>query len=60
MQQPNRVRRIGVLTDYSETDSTALAFLAAFRQGLAALRSIEGNDLYVEPAETRDECSDLF
>jgi putative tryptophan/tyrosine transport system substrate-binding protein len=36
-RQPNRVRRFGVLMGYAETDPTAQAFLATFRQGLAAL-----------------------
>jgi putative tryptophan/tyrosine transport system substrate-binding protein len=47
-QQPNRVRRIGVLMGYAETDPTAQAFLATFRQGLAALGWSEGNNLYIE------------
>ena len=46
--QPNRVRRIGVLMGYAETDPTALAFLAAFKQGLAALGWSEGKNLYIE------------
>ncbi len=47
-QQPNRVRRIGVLMGYAETDLTALAFLAAFKQGLAVLGWNEGKNLYIE------------
>jgi hypothetical protein len=46
--QPNRVRRVGVLMGYAETDPTALAFLAAFKQGLAALGWSEGKNLYIE------------
>jgi hypothetical protein len=44
----NWVRRIRVPMDYAETDPTALAFLAAFRRGLAVLGSSEGNNLYVD------------
>ena len=33
-QQPQRMRRIGVLTGYSESDREALARLAIFRQSL--------------------------
>jgi putative tryptophan/tyrosine transport system substrate-binding protein len=33
-QQPNRVRRVGVLMAYGEDDPEANTFLAAFRHGL--------------------------
>jgi putative tryptophan/tyrosine transport system substrate-binding protein len=36
-QQSDRIRRIGVLTPYSENDPFAKAQLAAFVQGLAEL-----------------------
>jgi putative ABC transport system substrate-binding protein len=32
-QQPNRVRRIGVLMSYAESDSDAQAWYGAFREG---------------------------
>ena len=46
--QPNRIRRVGVLMGYAETDPTALAFLAAFKQGLTALGWSEGKNLSLE------------
>jgi putative tryptophan/tyrosine transport system substrate-binding protein len=55
--QPNRVRRVGVLMGYAETDPTALAFLAAFKQGLAALRWSEGKNLYIEVRWTAGDVS---
>ena len=36
-QQPDRVRRIGVLMGYPENDSEAQAYIAAFRDGLHML-----------------------
>jgi putative ABC transport system substrate-binding protein len=36
-QQPDRVRRIGVLMSYAESDSDAQAWYAAFREGLQKL-----------------------
>jgi hypothetical protein len=35
-QQPDRVRRVGVLMAYVESDSTAQSWLAAFRTALAS------------------------
>jgi putative tryptophan/tyrosine transport system substrate-binding protein len=55
--QPNRVRRVGVLMGYAETDPTALAFLAAFKQGLAALGWSEGKNLYIEVRWTAGDVS---
>jgi putative ABC transport system substrate-binding protein len=34
-QQPERVRRIGVLIGYAETDSEVQIHIAAFRDGLS-------------------------
>jgi putative tryptophan/tyrosine transport system substrate-binding protein len=37
-QQPNQMRRIGVLIPFSETDSETQALLAAFKQRFQELR----------------------
>ena len=34
-QQPGRVRRIGVLMGFPESDPEAQAYIAAFREGLS-------------------------
>jgi putative ABC transport system substrate-binding protein len=47
-QQPDRMRRIGVLMAYAETDSTAQSWLAAFRAALAKLGWTEGSNLRIE------------
>src|SRR5229473_3108129 len=47
-QQPDRMRRIGVLMAYAESDSTAQSWLAAFRAGLAKLGWTEGSNLRIE------------
>ena len=47
-QQPERVRRIGVLVAYAESDPEAQARIAAFRQGLRGLGWIEGQNLRME------------
>jgi len=36
-QQPDRMRRIGVLMGFPESDSQAQSFIAAFRDGLQKL-----------------------
>ena len=36
-QQPERMRRIGVLMGFAESDSEAQAYVAAFREGLQKL-----------------------
>jgi putative ABC transport system substrate-binding protein len=43
-QQGERVRRIGVLMAYAESDSEAQAFVAAFREGLQKLGWAEGRN----------------
>ena len=40
-QQPDRVRRIGVLMGFAENDSQAQAMIAAFREGLQKLGWVE-------------------
>jgi putative tryptophan/tyrosine transport system substrate-binding protein len=47
-QQPDRVRLIGVLMAYAESDATAQSWLAAFRAALAKLGWTEGNNLRIE------------
>jgi putative ABC transport system substrate-binding protein len=47
-QQPDRVRRIGVLMGGAETDLSSQQDFAAFKQALAALGWNEGNNLHIE------------
>ena len=47
-QQGERVRRIGVLMGFAESDPTAQSWVAAFRDALAKLGWSEGNNLRVE------------
>jgi putative ABC transport system substrate-binding protein len=47
-QQPDRMRLIGVLMAYAESDSTAQSWLAAFRTALAKLGWTEGSNLRIE------------
>jgi putative ABC transport system substrate-binding protein len=47
-QQPERMRRIGVLVAYAESDPEAQARIAAFRQGLRELSWTEGHNLRME------------
>jgi putative ABC transport system substrate-binding protein len=44
-QQPDRMRLIGVLMAYAESDSTAQSWLAAFRAALARLGWAEGSNV---------------
>jgi putative tryptophan/tyrosine transport system substrate-binding protein len=44
-QQPDRVRRVGVLMGYAENDSEAQAWVAAFREGLQKLGWMEGRNI---------------
>jgi putative tryptophan/tyrosine transport system substrate-binding protein len=55
--QPNRSRRVGMLMGNAKTDPTALAFLAAFKQGLAALGWSEGKNIYIEVRRTAGDVS---
>ena len=43
-----RVRRIGVLTAYTESDSESQARVAAFREGLQKLGWVEGRNIRIE------------
>ena len=47
-QQPERVRRIGVLIGYAETDSEVQIHIAAFRDGLGKLGWTEGRNILID------------
>src|SRR5499427_8567812 len=47
-QQPDRMRRIGVLMGYAESDRAAQSWLAAFRGALPKLGWTEGRNLRIE------------
>src|SRR6516225_68802 len=47
-QQADRMRLIGVLMAYAESDSTAQSWLAAFRAALAKVGWTEGSNLRIE------------
>jgi len=47
-QQPDRVRRIGVLMGFAENDSQAQAMIAAFREGLQKLGWTEGRNTQID------------
>jgi hypothetical protein len=47
-QQPERVRRVGVLMGVAENDAESKARIAAFRQGLADLGWTEDRNLRIE------------
>jgi len=56
-QQPDRMRRVGVLMGYPESDSEAQAYVAAFRDGLQQLGWTEGRNVRIDtrwatPADT--------
>jgi putative ABC transport system substrate-binding protein len=56
-QQPERMRRVGVLMGYPETDLAAQAQVAAFRQELQKLGWDEGRNIYIDvrfPAANAD------
>jgi putative ABC transport system substrate-binding protein len=47
-QQPDRMRRIGVLMGFSESDSQAQSFIAAFRNGLQKLGWTDGRNVRID------------
>jgi putative tryptophan/tyrosine transport system substrate-binding protein len=47
-QQPERMRRIGVLMGYAENDSEAQAWVAAFREALQKLGWTEGRNIWID------------
>jgi ABC-type uncharacterized transport system substrate-binding protein len=48
-QQPERMRRIGVLMGLPESDSQAQGYIATFRDGLHKLGWTEGRDTRIDP-----------
>ena len=54
-QQSDRMRLIGVLLAYAESDSTAQSWLAAFRAALAKLGWTEGSNLRIELRWSADD-----
>src|SRR5262245_11451100 len=47
-QQPDRMRRIGVLMGFPESDSQAQSFIAAFRDGLQKLGWTDGRNIRID------------
>ena len=47
-QQPDRMRRIGVLMAHAESDPEFQAYLAAFREGLQKLGWTEGRNIRID------------
>jgi putative ABC transport system substrate-binding protein len=47
-QQPDRMRRIGVLMGFAESDSEAQAWIAAFREGVQKLGWAEGRNIRID------------
>jgi len=47
-QQANRIRRIGVLMAYAESDSEAQSYIAALRDGLGKLGWTEGRNIHID------------
>jgi putative tryptophan/tyrosine transport system substrate-binding protein len=47
-QQPERMRRVGVLMGFAESDSEAQAYIAAFRDGLQKLGWTEGRNTRID------------
>jgi putative tryptophan/tyrosine transport system substrate-binding protein len=47
-QQPERMRRIGVLMGYAENDREGQAFVAAFREGLQKLGWAEDRNIRID------------
>jgi putative ABC transport system substrate-binding protein len=47
-EQPDRMRRIGVLMAFAESDPEAQAWVAAFRDGLQKLGWAEGRNIRID------------
>jgi putative tryptophan/tyrosine transport system substrate-binding protein len=58
-QQPDRVRRIGVLMGYAENDPEAQAWVAAFREGLQKLGWTEGRNVRIDTRWTAADAGAL-
>src|SRR5262245_5483380 len=58
-QQPDRVRRIGVLMGYAENDPEAQAWVAAFREGLQKLGWTEGRNVRIDTRWTASDAGAL-
>jgi hypothetical protein len=65
-QQEDRVRRIGMLLNYSETDREGQARIAAFRDALQTLGWTEGRNVRIEyrwnagdPAREKADAAEL-
>src|SRR5215475_7713130 len=54
-QQPDRMRLIGVLMAYAQSDRVAQSWLAAFRGGLSKLGWTEGSNLRIELRWSADD-----
>src|SRR5580704_16181342 len=63
-QQPERMRRIGVLMAYAEGDREGQAFLAAFREELKKLGWAEGRSIQIDvrwaPASSKENLRRQF
>jgi putative ABC transport system substrate-binding protein len=59
-QQPDRVRRIGVLMGFDESDSEGQAFIAAFRDGLQKLGWSEGDNTQIDARWAAPTDADLM
>src|SRR5262245_25844561 len=59
-QQPDRVRRIGVLMGYPENDLEGPAFFAAFREGLEKLGWVEGRNIRFDTRWVTPEDAELM
>jgi putative ABC transport system substrate-binding protein len=54
-QQDERMRRVGILMGWSETDPVYRSYFAAFVQGLAQLGWVEGRNVRIDQRWTRGE-----
>ena len=59
-QQPDRVRRIGVLMGYAESDSDAQAWYAAFREGLQKLGWTERRNTQIDARWVTSDDAELM
>jgi putative ABC transport system substrate-binding protein len=57
-QLPDRMRRIGVLMGYAESDSEGQAFVVAFREGLQKLGWVENRNVRIDYRRATSDDSD--